>query len=239
MPLTDEQIRGLDILLSEAVLIDAQLGHDRARLGLTLYVEMVPAAGERDPRDLYLQLVLERVSRVAASFRYAAGWGDAAAAVEPLDPAGLRRAVRAMHHHDALFGGRFFDVPESDGFSDWGDRLSLDLRLGEPLAAGHDLTLWSEDLVDGRALGRRPLLDLRVWFGDLAIRDRRGRRVDVDAAIAAARRYWEQVVCRGSGGPSPYPVPYVEIALPESGGDDQPAAEELAGGARDPDHGER
>jgi hypothetical protein len=239
MPLTDEQIRGLDVLLNEAVLIDVQLGHDRARLGLTLYVEMAPAAGERDPRDLYLQLVLEPVSRVAASFRHAAGWDDTGAAAERLEPADLRGAVRAMHHHDALFGGRFFDVPESEGFSDWGDRLSLDLRLGEPLAAGHDLTLWSEDLVEGRALGRRPLLDVRVWFGDLAIRDRHGRRVDVDAAIAAARRYWEQVVRRGSGGPSPYPVPYVEIALPESGSDDQPAAEELAGGTRDADRCER
>lgn len=223
MAVTAEQLRGLDVVLNEAVLIDARLEPERQRLALTFYVELVPSAGDRDPRELYLELTLARVTRVAALFRHATGWHDAAAPAEPLAPADLRRVVRSMHHHDALYGRRFFDVPDEDGLVDWSGPLSLDLRLGEPARDGHDLTLWSEDLLAAAGSERRPLLDLRVWFGDLALRDRHGRRVEIDAAIAAARRYWDLVARRGSGGPSPYPVPYAEIG---SDGEHQPPVEQ-------------
>jgi hypothetical protein len=235
MALTAEQLRGLDVVLNEAVLIDAQLERERARLGITFYVELLPDVGERDPRELYLQVVLERVTRLAAVFRCATGWDDAAAPLEPLAPQDLRGVVRSMRHHDALYGRRFFDVPDHDGLVDWNGALSLDLRLGEPAAGEHDLTLWTEELLARDGTGRRPLLDLRVWFGDLALRDRGGRPVEIDVAIAAAQRYWDLVTRRGSGGPSPYPVPFAEIG---SAGDDQPAAEQLRGGSGQADGGE-
>jgi hypothetical protein len=214
VPLTEDQLRGLDLLLNESVLVDLQLDEPRRRLALTCYVEMIPDTGQRDPAELYLQLVLERVSRLAACFRYASSWDDAAAAVEPLDPAGLRQVVRSIRYHDPLFGWRFIDVPEAEGFAKWRDRLSIDLFGEGEETESHSMTIWTEDLVLGRDSSRRPLLDLRVCFTEMTIRDRHGHRLELDAVIAASRRYWAQLASRGSGGPSPYPVPHVSVDLP-------------------------
>ena len=60
VPLSGDQLEGLDGLLDESVLLAVELDLERLLLGLTFYVEMLPADGERDTEDLYLQLLLHR-----------------------------------------------------------------------------------------------------------------------------------------------------------------------------------
>lgn len=214
MPLTDLQIHGLDLLLNESVLLDAQPDPERGLLGLTFYVETVPAEGKRDQSELYLQVILGRVSRIAASFRHGSGWDDAEDRVNQLALEDLSEAVRSIGDHDAVFGWRFFNVAEDEGFATWRDKLSLDFRTASQNPAPHTLTVWNEDLMAGRSDVERSFFDLRVWFEDLSIADRWGRPIAIDEAIEASRRYWRRWCATGSGGPSPYPVPYVHIPLP-------------------------
>jgi len=212
MPLTADDLGGLDVLLNESVLLDAEWDEAERELGLTFYVEMIPERGERSVDDLYLQVVLGDVRRVAASYRRGEGWDDPDALVERLGIDGIGSALRRITNHDAVYGWRFFDVPEEEAFADWAGGLSLDDRIASDFDGCHTLTVWNEELVERDDRGRQ-MLELRVWFDGLTLRDRDGRPIGLDDAIDSARRYWERVLTRGSGGPSPYPVPRVEIRL--------------------------
>ena len=206
-------------MLNEALLLDAELDRSRRLLGLTFYVEMIPERGERASGDLYLQLLLHGVSRLAISFREGASWLDEAARVEPLEPDELSSALGRIHYPDAVYGRRFFDLPQSADFTPWRDRASLDFdargRDGGHAVARHTLTVWSDELQIGRDRQRRWFFDLHAEFESLSVRDRLGSPVDVMDAIAASRRYWDAVEQRGSGGPNPYPVARQSIPLPE------------------------
>src|SRR6185312_12936637 len=125
---------------------------------------------------------------------------------------GLSDALRTIQYHDGLFGWHFFDTPETDYFAPWSDRLSYDVCTEGSRGFSHTFTAWSEELVVGRETRARQLIDLRVWFDDLFLTDRLGRTLDLDETIASARRYWHHVSTRGSGGPSPYPVPPIPVA---------------------------
>jgi hypothetical protein len=212
MPGTGNDFSGLDVLLNESVLLDAEWDHAKNTLALTFFVEMIPERGERSVDDLYVQVVLAHVRRIAASYRCGDDWEDPHASVEPLRIDGIGDALRSIRNHDALYGWRFFDVPDEEAFVDWADRLSLDHRTSADCDHCHTLTVWNEELLERDDCGRR-MLELRAWFDRLSLRDRDGRAIPPDDAIGAARRYWERVLTRGSGGPSPYPVPRVVIPL--------------------------
>ena len=193
-----------------------ELDPERLLLGLTFYVEMLPADGERDTEDLYLQLLLHRVTRLAVSLRSGASWSDPDSRVLQLEISELPTALEQIRYHETIYGRSFLDVPEAESFSDWQCLLSLDFRADDPASSAHTLTVWNEELVIGRERDERMFFDLRAWFDDLSLRDRRERATGLDQAIAASRRYRDAVHKRGSGRPSPYPVPRLKIALPRS-----------------------
>ncbi len=219
MPLSSEERDGLDLMLNEAILLDAEFDRSRRLLGLTFYVEMIPERGERASDDLYLQLLLHGVSRLAISFREGASWLDEEARVEPLELSELSSALGRIKYPDAVYGRRFFDLPESADFTPWRDRASIEFGADGPDGAGapapHRLSVWSDELQVGRDRQQRWFFDLHAAFEGVSARDRLGAPVEVDAAIAASRRYWDAVEQRGSGGPSPYPVVRHRISLPD------------------------
>lgn len=218
MPLTAEERDGLDLLLNESVLLDAELDPGRCLLGLTFYVEMIPERGERATEDLYLQLLLHGIGRLAVSFRQGASWFDRSARLEQLELDELGAALGRIHYPDAIYGRRFFDVPGAREFTPWRDLVSVEFTAqdhDETEEAGlHTLTVWNDELELGRDREQRLFFDLRAWFERVSIRDRLEQPVELGEAIAASRRYWDAVRQRGSGGPSPYPAPHVRIPLP-------------------------
>jgi len=219
VPLSAEERDGLDLLLNEGLLLDAELDPSRCLLGLTFYVEMIPERGDRAGDDLYLQLLLHGVSRLAISFREGASWHDEAARVEVLELDNLSGALGRIQYPDAVYGRRFLDLPERADFTPWRDRASVEFEAHDPDGAGapapHTLTVWSDELQVGRDRQRRLFFDLHAEFEDLSVRDRLGSPVDLAVALAASRRYWDAVEQRGSGGPSPYPVARQRISLPD------------------------
>ena len=212
MPLTAEERDGLDLLLNESVLLDAELGAGQRLLGLTFYVEMIPERGERATEDLYLQLLLHGIGRLAVSFRQGASWLDRSAHLEQLELDELGAALGRIHYPDAIY------VPGAREFRPWRDLVSVEFTAqdhDEAEEAGlHTLTVWSDELELGRDREQRLFFDLRAWFESVTIRDRLERPVELSEAIAASRRYWDAVRQRGSGGSSPYPAPHVRIPLP-------------------------
>jgi hypothetical protein len=176
LPLTAEQIDGLGVALNEADWHDLTIDEPAAAVDVLLTVLARDETGAEvaDPRRT---LRLTGCARLAASYR-AGRWDDAAAPVIPLDVEGLDRLLR-RHGGGPVYGWEFVDSPR--GFRDWERRLSLDLVLGG--AGGHTLALFQD-------LGGVHHLDLMVWFADVSVLDGAGARLDLDAFIADARRWW-------------------------------------------------
>jgi hypothetical protein len=134
----------------------------------------------RETADPRRTLVLSGVSRVAASCRVPSVEPHGEDELLPLDVEGLRELLRRSGG-GPIYGWEFIDA-DRPSWAQWRDRLSLDLRPGG--AGGHHLDLFQE--LQGKAV-----LDLRVWFTDLAVLDSDGTLLAVDTFIAAGARWWE------------------------------------------------
>lgn len=181
MQLTDDDRDGLNVALNEATWCDLVAVPDRRRVAVGLNVLTLPAEGPA-PEDTAVILLLDGVSRVAASLRHGR-WDDASAQVEPLTVPTLTDAVRSFGGQ-ALCGWEFVDPP-ADSWADWRDRLSLDAALStEP--APHVLELFQES-----AMGEPRHLDVRVWFSELQVVRRTGKPVPLTEFVAGGRRWWD------------------------------------------------
>ena len=133
----------------------------------------------RETADPRRTLVLAGVSRVAASCRVPATDGGADEVVD-LDPEGLRELLRRSGG-GPIYGWKFIDA-DPRAWVEWREQLSLDLRLGG--RGGHCLDLFQD--LHGKAV-----LDVRVWFADLAVLGSDRSPLGVEAFIAAGARWWE------------------------------------------------
>jgi len=145
------------------------VGADSVTVLLTVLARDEAGAETRDPRR---SLVLSGVSRLVSSYRV----GEE---LVPLDPEGLREVLR-RNGGTPVYGWEFVDSGDA-GWATWRDRLSLDLVLGGP--GGHHLTLFQD-------LQGKGVLDLRVWFADLAVLDGVGDRMDLGEFLAQGQRWW-------------------------------------------------
>ncbi|MEZ5967067.1 MAG: hypothetical protein R3F56_24735 [Planctomycetota bacterium] len=173
----DETKARLGTALNEAHLLGVELDTVGRRAAVTFATLTLDQPDKRR-----LQLVLESVSRVAASLRHGA-WNDPTARVEPFAPEQLLAIVESFGGQP-VYGWEFFDARDDD-FATWSDRLSLDWRAEGPDGRAHTLTLFQE--------GPDRHLDLRIWFGDCEFRDAAGRAVPVDEVCDQGRRFWEGV----------------------------------------------
>lgn len=180
MDLTEDQRRGLGVALNEATLLGVEVDPVRRRAGITLQVLTLPAEeGAAPPEDSRVQMLLHPVGRVAASLR-AGAWDDAKAPVERFALDQLLRVVQSFGGAP-IYGWEFIDRTD-DKFTQWSDRLSLDVRSGVD-GMSHTLDLFQE--------GNKRHLDLRIWFDELTLRSPRGDTIPLDEFIAGGTRWWD------------------------------------------------
>jgi hypothetical protein len=115
---------------------------------------------------------------VAASYRDGR-WDDPEAPVLVLGLDGLSAAIANFAGH-SIYGWEFVNCPESR-LARWNDRLSLDVRL-----AGRGTQTLDLFQVDGRRI-----LDLRIWFAELAVLTASGEAIEVAEFIAGGVRWWD------------------------------------------------
>jgi hypothetical protein len=178
--LTEDLCNDLGVALNEATLVDVAVDPSTWTGYVTLAVLTLQEEG-LSPEDNRVLLVLQPVGRIAASLRHGL-WNDPSAPVEQFTIDQLSEIVRSFGQLP-IYGWEFFDVPESGPFSQWSDRLSLDVRRGTD-ACSHTLDLFQDDA------GRR-ILDLRLWFERLEVRDPRGAVIPLDRFAADGRRWWD------------------------------------------------
>lgn len=180
MKLTREQLNGLGIALNEATLLGAEVDAGRFLCGLTMSVLTLPETGPA-PEETRLQILLSPVGRVCASLRHGR-WDNPNAPIERFELKELLPKVQSFGGM-AVYGWEFLDVEESR-FSEWSNRLSLDWQ-GDNSAVAHNLMLFQENSHPER------VLDLRIWFNDIAFRKPSGEEVSLDEVIAGGKRWWD------------------------------------------------
>jgi hypothetical protein len=177
--LTQDQLDGLGVALNEATLVGLEVDPQRLIAAGTFAVLTLPPDGS-EPADPRRQFIFRPVGRVAASLRHGR-WDDPTAPVEPFAVEQLLTVVQSFGGLP-IYGWEFVDR-EGD-FSSWADRLSLDFS-GDPAAMDHSITLFQEGGTASR------ILDIRLWFRELEIRDAEGQHISVDDFIAGGARWWD------------------------------------------------
>ncbi len=169
--------------LNEATLVGVDVSAEERRVSVTLAVLALPADSGPPPDDPRVQLILQPVGRIAASFRHG-NWDDTDARVESFELDRLAEVV-ASFEQQAVYGWEFLDVPEEADFASWRNRLSLDWR-SEPGGTEHTLDLFQEGTWDASRH-----LDLRFWFDELRIFGPNRLEVAFDDFTAAGVRWWD------------------------------------------------
>jgi hypothetical protein len=178
MSFTEEQRRGLNIALNEAVLLGFEVDPSRRMAGATFSVLTLPENGP-PPDDRRVQILFSPVGRVAASFWQRATdetpWEVTTFKVEE-----LLKVVQDVGKV-SLKGWNYIDVDDK-ALRSSEKRLSLEWESG----------------VDGRAhsitvspLAQHHVLDLSAWFDSLEVRLPSGAEVKFEDFIAGGKRWWD------------------------------------------------
>ena len=83
-----------------------------------------------------------------------------------------------------IYGWEFID-PAEESWSNWRDRLSVDVRLS------HDESPHVIDLFQEGGSGKPRHLDLRIWFAQIRITTYEERDIPVPEFIASGVRWWD------------------------------------------------
>jgi hypothetical protein len=176
-PFTTSQATDLGVALNEARLSAIEVDAQAATAAVWLEVLTLPPQGP-EPDDRRRRLVLGAVSRVAVSYRDGR-WDDPDAPVLPLELADLSAVIGAFGQQP-IYGWEFFNGGPAP-FVAWQERVSVDVRL---VGHGtHTVDLFQED-------GQR-VLDVRIWFGTVAVTTAAGQTLDLEEFTAGGRRWWD------------------------------------------------
>ena len=134
-----------------------------------------PSAG----RSAAVRLGSRPVGRVAASLRHGR-WNYHSARVESFSLDALLSVVQSFHGLP-IYGWAFFD--QEPRFAGWSTRLSLDEQFTGEAVHSHTIDLFQD--------GGGRVLDVRIWFDDVRIRNPRGDELSIDDVIAGGRRWWD------------------------------------------------
>ena len=177
--LTKSQKIGLGVAFNEASLLGVEVLPLQSVCAITLSLLTLPESGPA-PADARLQALLHPVGRVSGSLRMGR-WDDPRAEVKSFALSELPAIVESFGGQP-LYGWEFFDLEERM-FRHWSKRLSLDWH-GDATAMRHNLYLFQEDS------GPERVLNLRIWFRDIAFNAPDGTVVDIDTIIRGGKRWW-------------------------------------------------
>lgn len=183
MTFNEEQKVGLNIAFDEAALIGAEFDPATQRLGLTLGVVSLNPDGTV-PDDRRIVVILSPIGRLWTSLRNSR-WDDDAAKAEPFTADKLLETVQSFQAQ-SIYGCEFFDCGEKS-ISRWKNRLSLNYENGTG-GLKHTLDLFQD--------GGNRILDLRVWFDDIAFFTPSHQPISIEDFIAAGKRAWDAIMLK-------------------------------------------
>jgi hypothetical protein len=165
--ISEDERDGLNVALNEATWAGISVDAAARRARVLLEVLSLPANGAVAACSQVV-LTVNQVSRIAASLRMG-WWNDSTAQVIPLALADLDATVRSFGGCP-IYGWQFID-PAEESWSNWRDRLSVDVRLTQDESPRH--------------------LDLRIWFAQIRITTHDERDIPLPEFIASGVRWWD------------------------------------------------
>ncbi len=179
MNLTDQQVKDLNLVCQEATWIGLEINQQGAWAGITLCVRSLPVEGPA-PTDTRVLLVLEPLTRIAASYRDGI-WNDKDAEVIPLTVPLLEH--RVFEAQDTVCGTDFFNVSDEQGFEPWSKLLSLDVKTENiDFGSSNTLNLFQD-------LSR--FLAVRIWFGGVHVYGADGKEMPLLDLVEGSKRWWQ------------------------------------------------
>jgi hypothetical protein len=179
MDITKKLGYDLGVALNEARLAGLEYRAKDNIAAATFVCLTLPMVGP-EPEDARRQFIFHYVGRIAASLRLGR-WDDANAPVEHFDIANLLTVVQSFGCQP-IYGWEFFNVHEKE-LSQWGNRISLDLRP-ENGSIKNSISLFQEAPKGDKHL------DLCLWFESFEIRDAQGKTIALDDFISGGMRWW-------------------------------------------------
>ena len=177
MRLSDDAIHGLNVALNEATWLGLSVDTEGARAAATLAVLSLPESGPA-PEDRRVQLLMQPVGRIAASYRQGR-WNDDTASVLPLTLAELERLT--VERTMPVYGWDFLNQEERDPVATWPQPLSLDVTLdADACSISLDLHHDTDNF-----------LAVRLWFDDFRILTPNRGQLELSAFIQGGRRWWD------------------------------------------------
>ena len=179
MEISEELVAKLGTALNESSIAGMEYSKKKNAVAVTFSVLTLPESG-LEPKDPRRQFVFYNIGRIAASLRHG-NWDDDGAPVETFEIENLLVVVQSFGCQ-SIYGWQFFNVHE-DEMKQWGNRLSLDLKM-EKGSMDNSISLFQEGIS-----GKRHL-DICIWFEYFRILDAQYNEISQDDFIAGGIRWW-------------------------------------------------
>lgn len=179
MNFSEQQLRGINLAMDEASLLNLELDLLLRSARITLQVFSISENGQV-PIDRKVVLCLKLVSRISASLRHY-DKNNKYLRTEKLNINDFEETIKSFGGAN-IYGSNFIR-PGNESLPGWAEDVSLELSLGDD-EDDYMIDLFQWD--DSRKL------DFRIWFNELTIaRASDDQKILIDDFIAGGKRWWE------------------------------------------------
>ena len=172
----------LGVALNEASWIDAKLEVEKATIKCAFEVLTVEKDG-KVPDDTVVIVTFSPVGRIIASLRVGS-YENKQQSVQQLLPSQLAKTLRTFKDH-FIYGWEFINRGDK-AIKDWSNKLSFDQKFESQNGFSNTIYLFQDE-------GITRQLNVRIWFDELSLHDRKGNPIDMELFLENGKRAWEKI----------------------------------------------
>jgi len=186
MKITEEFKLDLDLAFSESTLNYIDIYYSNVEVLLDC---LSMNSNHEFPDDDRHKFIFKDFGRIAISYRIGA-WDDTNAEVLKIESNELKSKLECLKP-ESMSAGEFINLNEQT-FSDWSDKISLNLINSKNWRKMNTIDLFAEQLGYDKIT-----IDVRIWFEDFKVFDYSGQELTKKEFIKNGDRAWDQLYKTG------------------------------------------